>query len=140
MNKTLCQHTGHFWREFNKRMKYLAQLTIGLICVSLFLYQSYIFFIQFLENPTARRIAFKELRNPIKPFLTIVNIAAQQYIRAGHFLTLIRTSERLTSHESHCASLTEDIKRKVSRGLTMLELKISYVGILLEMSVMVGCK
>ena len=77
MKKIASQHTGQFWREFKTKMKYLAQVTIGLICVSLFLYQAYIFLLQFLENPTARRIAFKELRNPIiKPFLTIVNIAA----------------------------------------------------------------
>ena len=78
MNQILCQHTEHFWRKFNTRMKYLAELTIGFICVSLFLYQAYIFFEQFLENPTARRIAFKELRNPIEPFLIIVNITAYQ--------------------------------------------------------------
>ena len=43
------------------------------------------------SHGTAQRIAFKELRSPIKPFLTIVNIAAYLDIRAGwSFLTFIR--------------------------------------------------
>ena len=139
MNQILCQHNKHFCREFSTRMKYLAQVTIGLICISLFLYQATTFFIQFLENPTARRIAFKELRNLIKPFLTIVNIASYQgrpCRSISHFDH--RTSEKLTSRGSHCASLTEDTRRKVCRGLTMLELKISSVGIPWEMTVTAG--
>ena len=75
MKPILYQHAGQFWLECNSRMiKGLTQLTIGLICVSLFFYQTYIFVRQYRENPTARRVGFKELRNPIfTPFLTTLN-------------------------------------------------------------------
>ena len=129
--KIRYQHTGHFWLECLIRMsKNLTYRSIGLICVSLFLYQVYLFLQQYLENPTARRVAFKES-------FIILNIVAITG-ELNNFLIFIRTSEKLTSHASHCALLMEDIRMKVCRDLIMKELKISSAGNLWEISVMVG--
>ena len=121
--KISYQYTGNFWLKCIRRRirKTLTHRTIGVICVSLFLYQTYLFFKQYLENPTARRVAFKE---SFIMTMTIISIS----VKLNNLLIFIRTSEKLTSLASHSALLTADIKMRVSRDLTTLELKISSVG------------